>query len=821
MFKKLIHSIVIFCFFLLSLDCMPKASAESGSNLGGNAETFASLPAPGSMVKLSPAYEPVIIKGVSVHKDNPFLFDFIVDAGQDKMSGDPLKKEGEKLIKYFLAGLAIPDKDVWVNLSPYEKDKIVPETLGHTDMGRDLLGQDYILKQISASLIYPENKLGRTFWDKVYAKAQAMYGTTEIPVNTFNKVWITADKAEVFEHNQKAFVIDSHLKVMLEEDYLALSKNAQVPEGAVSAGPGPRDPGLSMKSHQVNNLTHNVTSQVIRQIILPQLEKEVNTGKNFANLRQIFNSIILSSWYKKNLRQALLNQVYADKNEVKGIDLNDPGIQKKIYEQYLKAYRKGVFNYIKEDALPDGQSIPRKYFSGGVDEGMASDPVTTIDMAMGVQKLSVSAPGRALVDMKVGLEINPFHADAAMLEERFFIERQHPLGVDYLPREEMPEGSPQKAALEKILQAPLVVKKFRGWGIPEDQGKTVTLEWMLGHLLSVDRKFLKKAFVMNGVYHEGEGVSVEIGLVKRDSKANSIADDIEPALIFGKLSDLIEKLRSRLEEALYGAYNISVRTRDVQTGEFGLGSKKQLVIDFKPKVKELIPSEIMNRLTWITSAYHLKLKDTWEYMSIKEKLTRKSDKDILFLGSMMLIVTDIAFKLTKYDLENAKRIVKGKTLSKKDRIVLSNILAGYMNKFQPLYSARYHDTIVKQTHLLLKHPRSHTIKYQDELTALAEKEKTKGFLDDGEIKRTIEIIAESRKSDLAMESVDRTPGGIDLNISDGMRVRKEGDGVKLIVDPAMIERIKKDGIDSLSPIIYKMIPITSIWSLLEIQAPIQ
>jgi len=181
------------------------------------------------MVNLSPAYEPAIIKGLTVHKDNPFLFDFIVDVGQDKMDGAPLKAEGNKLIKYFLASLAIPEKDLWVNLSPYEKNKIVPEALGQTDMGRDLLAQDYILKQITASLIYPEKQLGKTFWDKIYSKAQQMYGTTEIPVNTFNKVWIMADKAEVFEHNQTAFVTASHLKVMLEEDYLALEKNHRQP----------------------------------------------------------------------------------------------------------------------------------------------------------------------------------------------------------------------------------------------------------------------------------------------------------------------------------------------------------------------------------------------------------------------------------------------------------------------------------------------------------------------------------------------------------------------------------------------------------------
>ena len=187
MFKKISKLDCYYLFFFNHLRPYPQAHADS----------VLGLPAPGTMVNLSPAYEPVMIKGLTVHKDNPFLFDFIVDIGQDKMSGEPLKKEGEKLIKYFLASLAIPDKDVWVNLSPYEKNKMIPEALGQTDMGRDLLEQDYILKQITASLIYPEKKLGKTFWDRVYAKAQEMYGTTQcrsIPLIRYGS-WLTGQKS--------------------------------------------------------------------------------------------------------------------------------------------------------------------------------------------------------------------------------------------------------------------------------------------------------------------------------------------------------------------------------------------------------------------------------------------------------------------------------------------------------------------------------------------------------------------------------------------------------------------------------------------------
>ncbi|MBI3602070.1 MAG: hypothetical protein HY209_04180, partial [Candidatus Omnitrophica bacterium] len=107
------------------------------------------LPAPGVMVHLSPEFNPPILKGIKVHPDNPFRFDFILDKGDSPAGHEQLKDESAKLIKYFLASLTIPEKDLWVNLSPYEKDRIIPNSFGLTEMGRDLLAEDYLLKQIT------------------------------------------------------------------------------------------------------------------------------------------------------------------------------------------------------------------------------------------------------------------------------------------------------------------------------------------------------------------------------------------------------------------------------------------------------------------------------------------------------------------------------------------------------------------------------------------------------------------------------------------------------------------------------------------------
>ncbi len=308
------------------------------------------LPLPGTMVALSPAFAPVILKGVTVYPDNPLRFDFIIDTGDADLKDQALKDETNKLIKYFLASLTVPEQDLWVNLSPYEKDRIIPNEFGTTEMGRDLLAQDYILKQLTASLIYPENDLGKKFWDRVYKKIYEQYGTTEIPVNTFNKVWVVPDKAGVYKNGTSAFVTQAHLKVMLEEDYAALNQNSKSAESQAVASDG-----------------RGISTEILRALIIPEIEKEVNEGKNFIQLRQIYNSLILAVWFKRNLKESLLGKFYVGQNMVNGVDIQDKDEKFKIYEAYLEAYKKGVYNYIKEDYVSATQEVtPRKYFSGGM-----------------------------------------------------------------------------------------------------------------------------------------------------------------------------------------------------------------------------------------------------------------------------------------------------------------------------------------------------------------------------------------------------------------------------------------------------------------------
>jgi len=420
--------ITMLAFMVNTMGPLPLAQAQEFS-----------LPAPGQMVALSPALNPAVLKGIKLDARDPFKFHFFVDKGDSGLSVETplmaslLQKESEKLIKYFLASLTIPENDLWVNLSPYEKDRIVPEEFGQTQMGRDLLAEDYILKQITASLIYPESKLGKEFWQKVYAQAQDKYGTTNIPINTFNKVWILPDKAVVYENGGTAFILENHLKVMLEQDYLALSKNTVV----LSAAKDLKMPLDSSSTSQ--NDVNALGSKIVREIVIPALTKEVNEGKNFSQLRQVFYSLILATWYKQKIKDSILNKIYSDRKKTQGLVIPaKAGIQvKAIYDQYLKAFKKGVYNYIKEEPDPlTNQTIPRKYFSGGVlckpkiipegpgevspaqisDLDLAEKRVfdEEIDFAMTKQPIITEAEGTLSTDNIDGIRLEAGSVDGAM-----------------------------------------------------------------------------------------------------------------------------------------------------------------------------------------------------------------------------------------------------------------------------------------------------------------------------------------------------------------------------------------------------------------------
>ncbi|NTV29051.1 MAG: hypothetical protein HGA80_03105, partial [Candidatus Omnitrophica bacterium] len=161
-----------------------------------------------------------------------------------------------------------------------------------------------------------------------------------------------------------AYVTESRLKVMLESDYLAESSS----QGQPSASAAVSSVGRTQTAD--NKDARELSKQIIREVIIPALEKEVNEGKNFAALRQVYNSLILAAWYKQKVVgsfQASPLGFYLDRQKVTGVNIDDPKEAEKIWGRYVEAFKKGAYNYIREEYDPLTQEmLPRKYFAGGL-----------------------------------------------------------------------------------------------------------------------------------------------------------------------------------------------------------------------------------------------------------------------------------------------------------------------------------------------------------------------------------------------------------------------------------------------------------------------
>jgi hypothetical protein len=411
-FMRLFASFVLVAFVTTSV--VPPSFAQA-----------INLPAPGTMLALSPAFTPAHLIGVTIDPTNALKFDFLIHKGEVPLTDDQKREEYRELIKYFLAALAVPNDDQWVNLSPYEGNRMIKDNFGMTEMGRDLLSQDYILKQLTASLMHPDSELGKQFWNQIYEKTYEKYGTTDIPVDTFNKVWIVPDDVSVYEKDNTALIVNSHLKVMTERDYVSMENNAVA-----------REQGGQDKNPQLDDSTR-MSSEIVKEIIVPALEREVNEGKNFANLRQIYGGMILATWFKKSLKESILGKAYADRSRTKGIN-QDPKNNEEIYQQYLAAFKKGVFNMIREDVDQYSQEmIPRKYFSGGVRAPEIVDNATASQ--------AVKANGADLVQGKVD-RASTVLLDAAMATKtqqaynarRYLEDMQDASDAARRPRESVP-----------------------------------------------------------------------------------------------------------------------------------------------------------------------------------------------------------------------------------------------------------------------------------------------------------------------------------------------------------------------------------------------
>lgn len=85
---KVLRCLIVVCFFF-NLILPAQGFAQAVHGLGS-----------GTMLQ-TPMFSPAMMIGMEIFPDNPFQFDFIVNGGDEKLEGDALKVESERMIRYF------------------------------------------------------------------------------------------------------------------------------------------------------------------------------------------------------------------------------------------------------------------------------------------------------------------------------------------------------------------------------------------------------------------------------------------------------------------------------------------------------------------------------------------------------------------------------------------------------------------------------------------------------------------------------------------------------------------------------------------------
>ncbi|MGE5308517.1 MAG: hypothetical protein ACM3OC_05510, partial [Deltaproteobacteria bacterium] len=352
MFKKIV-SLVIVCSFI---------SQQAG---------FAQMALPGTFPPMPGAekFRPLHLRYLSLETND--TLNLLFDKGSLARQTVELKPQEDKLMKYFLIGLTLPNDVFWVNLRPDSQDRVIDPDLARTDMGKVMLAADLQLKKDTAGYTSPATIEGRQYWDRLYKKAEEIYGTAEVTIPTLARPWIVPGEIILAEISTGAYVFKAQLKVMLEQDYL-------------------KDTAADFQDARARQL-NEYAAQLMRELIIPRVTREINSSKKYAGIRQVYYSLIFAQWFK--LRKKASASSYTariDSRNLAGLTSETAWSKDEYFNAYRASFKDGAYNIRENAATATGTKV-RSYFSGG--ENFLINPAQLAGLPMDAVKMAALANG--------------------------------------------------------------------------------------------------------------------------------------------------------------------------------------------------------------------------------------------------------------------------------------------------------------------------------------------------------------------------------------------------------------------------------------------
>ncbi|RAG86786.1 hypothetical protein DN069_04405 [Streptacidiphilus pinicola] len=231
-----------------------------------------------------------------------------------------------------------PDK-FWVNLNPSEPDRIIDKDLGQTAAGRALLEADWHMKQTEGKLLDPNTSFGAAYWRALgVSGGQSCYSS---------RMWIVPGDVEVRQDGDSLYVLKATLDVKAKPEVVS---------------------GLGQTSCNQDPQQTARDAKVEQQMVVPEIQKQVNTAPEYAALRQAFLARVVAQWLLD--RHAAGHATSFDKLIGSG-DLGPAALHgswrpQQVYDAYLTSIKNGTFTYHQTEHVGNA-TVTYVMRTGGVD----------------------------------------------------------------------------------------------------------------------------------------------------------------------------------------------------------------------------------------------------------------------------------------------------------------------------------------------------------------------------------------------------------------------------------------------------------------------
>lgn len=329
---------------------------------------------------------------VNTNRSGGVDFDFILNAGKAEGTNPGIDPINSSLMAAtaFMTGLAVPDNKFWVNLAPWEQDRIIDEQLSQSDVGRIMLEADLQMKRDFSNYGNPcANETGKALWDLLDKKREALVqqcmnkfpgeikDIDNIRFLPVTRHWIVPDTVYAYTNETQIYIINATLTIKSEP--VANHSSYQI----YGEDTGTPSKGCLEELNKSAKEYGEYTKELTDLMILPYVVADLNAGKNYEELRDVYVALALAQWYKSTItsdmdifRESLDSSNFTELKSIK------PWSPNEIWDKCVYSFENGEYKCWENETIKNatGNLLLSSYRSeGGVDFGKIRANMVEID----------------------------------------------------------------------------------------------------------------------------------------------------------------------------------------------------------------------------------------------------------------------------------------------------------------------------------------------------------------------------------------------------------------------------------------------------------